>query len=149
MKTINIVNRKAFHEYEMIDTYQAGIVLVGTEVKSIREGNASISEAFCKVENGEMFVYNMRIAPYEEGNRWNTDPLRTRKLLLHKSEINKIKRAVKEKGYTIIPIKLHFIRGYAKLQICTAKGKKLWDKRDAIAKKDVERDKQRQLSEKH
>lgn len=141
---VSIVNRKAWHEYFIGETFEAGIVLAGTEVKSLRDGKASITEAFCKVENGEIWVYGMHVSPYEQGNRFNVDPLRPRKLLLHKNEVSKIEKQLSEKGFTLIPLKLYFTRGYAKLQIGLARGKKLWDKRDSITAKDVERERRRE-----
>jgi len=139
-----IVNRKARHEYHIDETYEAGIVLTGTEVKSLRDGRASIQEAYCKVENGEVIIYGMHIAPYEQGNRFNVDPLRPRKLLLHKSEILRIARQLQEKGYTLIPLKVYFDRGFAKVQLGLARGKKLYDKREAIAQRDLERERRRE-----
>ncbi len=146
-RSVNIVNRRAWHEYAIEETFEAGIVLSGTEVKSMRLGKASVQESYCKVENSEVLLIGMHIAPYEQGNRSNVDPLRVRKLLLHKLEIHKIDRALKEKGMTLVPLKIYFTRGYAKLTIGLGRGKKLWDKREAIAGRDVERDKQRELSE--
>lgn len=146
-RSVNIVNRRAWHEYAIEETFEAGIVLSGTEVKSMRLGKASVQESYCKVENSEVLLIGMHIAPYEQGNRSNVDPLRIRKLLLHKLEIHKIDRALKEKGMTLVPLKIYFTRGYAKLTIGLGRGKKLWDKREAIAGRDVERDKQRELSE--
>ena len=143
-KDVSIKNRKAWHEYHIDDTFEAGTVLVGTEVKSLREGKASIQEAYCKIENGEVWIYGMHIAPYEQGNRFNVDPLRPRKLLLHNTEIKKINRQLQEKGFTLVPLKLYFTRGYAKLNIGLARGKKLYDKREAIAERDVERDRRRE-----
>lgn len=142
-KSISITNRKAWHEYFIDDTFEAGIVLAGTEVKSIRLGKASIQEAYCRVEGGEVILYGMYIAPYEQGNRFNVDPVRPRKLLLHKTEIHKIERNLQEKGYTLVPLKLFFQRGYAKINIGLARGKKLYDKREAIASRDVERERRR------
>jgi len=139
-----IVNRKARHEYHIEATYEAGIVLTGNEVKSIREGRASIQAVECTVENGEVIIYGMHIAPYEQGNRFNVDPLRPRKLLLHKSEILRIARQLQEKGYTLIPLKVYFDRGFAKLQLGLARGKKLYDKREAIAQRDLERERRRE-----
>lgn len=139
-----IVNRKARHEYHIDETYEAGIVLTGTEVKSIREGRTSIQDAYCKVENGEVIIYGMHIAPYEQGNRFNVDPLRPRKLLLHKSEILRIARQLQEKGYTLIPLKVYFDKGFAKLQLGLARGKKLYDKREAIAQRDLDRERRRE-----
>ena len=146
---VSISNRKAWHEYHIDETFEAGVVLVGTEVKSLRLGKASLQEAYCKVEDEEVTLYGMHIAPYEQGNRWNVDPLRPRKLLLRKVQIHNIGRQLKEKGYTLIPLKLYFTRGYAKLNIGLARGKKLWDKREAIAARDVERDRRREESERH
>lgn len=139
-----ITNRRAWHDYHIGESFEAGIALAGTEVKSIRQGKASLQEAFCKVENGEVIVYGMHVAPYEQGNRFNEDPLRPRKLLLHKSEIRKIERQLLEKGFTLIPLKLYFSKGYAKLNIGLARGKKLYDKRDAIAARDLERSRRRE-----
>ena len=146
-RNINIVNRRAWHEYNIEETFESGIVLSGTEVKSLRLGKASVQESYCKVDNSEVVLIGMHISPYEQGNRSNVDPLRNRKLLLHKSEIMKIDRALKEKGMTLVPLKIYFNRGYAKLTIGLGRGKKLWDKRDAIAEKDVERDRRREESE--
>ncbi len=146
---VSISNRKAWHEYHIDETFEAGVVLVGTEVKSLRLGKASLQEAYCKVENEEVMLYGMHIAPYEQGNRWNVDPLRPRKLLLRKVQIHNVDRQLKEKGYTLVPLKLYFTRGYAKLNIGLARGKKLWDKREAIAARDVERDRRREESERH
>jgi SsrA-binding protein len=148
-KSVTITNRKARHEYHIEETFETGIVLMGTEVKSIRLGKASIQEAYCKIEGGEVIIHGMHIAPYEQGGRFNVDPLRDRKLLMHRSEIHKIDRRAQEKGLTLVPIKLYFTRGYAKLEIGLARGKKLWDKREAIAQRDVERDRRRAESEKH
>ena len=143
-KNVSIANRKAWHEYHIGETFEAGLMLSGTEVKSIRDGKASITEAYCKVENGEAWILGMHVAPFEQGNRWNVDPLRPRKLLLHKGEIHRINRQLAEKGLTLVPLKLYFSRGYAKLNIGLARGKKLWDKREAIADRDIERDRRRE-----
>jgi SsrA-binding protein len=132
-------NKKAHHDYFIEDTYEAGVVLAGTEVKSIRMGKASIKESFVRVKDGELFIYNMHINPYEKGNIFNKDPLRTRKLLLHKSEINKILGAITQKGYTIVPLKIYIKGSLVKILIGVAKGKKLYDKREDIAKKDQRR----------
>lgn len=144
-QNIQILNRKAHHEYIISDTYEAGLVLVGCEVKSIRSGNASITEAFCRITKGEVFIYGMHIAPYEQGNYSNVEPLRVRKLLLAKSEIAKLGRKIDEKGFTIVPMKIYFSHGYAKIMIGIGQGKKLWDKRDSIAERDSNREKQRSL----
>lgn len=144
---VSIKNRKAWHEYNIEDTFETGIVLVGTEVKSLRLGQASLTEAFCKIEKGEVWIYGMHISPYEQGNYSNVDPLRPRKLLMHAAEICKIERKLQEKGLALIPLKLYFNRGYAKLNVGLASGKKLYDKREAIAARDVERDRRREESE--
>ncbi len=136
-------NKKAYHEYFIEETYEAGIALAGTEVKSLRMGQCSIKEAYVGVEKGEMYVYHMHINPYEKGNIFNKDPLRTRKLLLHKSEIRKLEGAASATGYTIMPLKVYFKNGRAKLLIGLAKGKKLYDKRADIAKKDQKREAER------
>lgn len=143
---VSIRNRKAWHEYNIDETFEAGIVLAGTEVKSLRLGQASLTEAYCKIENGEVWIYGMHISPYEQGNLSNVDPLRPRKLLMHGAEIIKINRQLQEKGYTLIPLKLYFSRGYAKLNIGLGRGKKLYDKRESIAARDVERDRRREES---
>lgn len=132
-------NKKAFHDYFIEDTYEAGIALAGTEVKSLRSGKCSIKEAFVRVENGEVYVYGMHITPYEKGNIFNKDPLRDRKLLLTKRELNKLFCKVKQDGYSLVPISLYFKNSYVKLELGLGKGKKLYDKRQDIAKKDAER----------
>lgn len=132
-------NRRARHDYFIEDTYEAGISLIGTEVKSLRQGKANLQEAFCTIREGEVFVEGMHISPYEQGNIHNEDPLRTRKLLLHKSEIRKLQRDMQQKGFTLIPLKLYLVRGKVKILIATARGKKLYDKRQAIARRDTER----------
>lgn len=132
-------NKKARHEYFIEQEYEAGIALKGTEVKSLRLGKASVTEAFCQIRNGEVFIYGMHISPYEQGNRNNVDPLRIRKLLLHRREINKLIGATKEKGYTIIPLSVYLKNGLVKVKIGLVKGKKLHDKRDTIAKRDSDR----------
>ena len=138
-------NKKAFHDYFIEDTYEAGIALAGTEVKSLRSGKCSIKEAFVRVENGEVYVYGMHITPYEKGNIFNKDPLRVRKLLLHKSQIQKLIGNSAEKGYTIVPLQVYFSNGRAKIEIGLAKGKKLYDKRQDIAKKDQKREAEKEL----
>ena len=139
-------NRRASHDYFVLDTVEAGLVLKGTEVKSLRTGKASIAEAYATVEGNEAFVLHMHIPPYEQGNRWNLDPLRRRKLLLHRSEIEKLRRAVGEKGQTIVPLKLYFSAGHAKLLLGVARGKKTYDKRHAIAERDARREVERARS---
>lgn len=132
-------NKKARHEYFIEDIYEAGIELKGTEVKSIRNGSANIKDAFCQIKNGEMFIYNMHVGLYEEGNIYNVDPLRTRKLLLHKKEIRKLEKIKNLQGYSIIPLRLYLSKGRVKAEIATAKGKKLYDKRADMAKKEVQK----------
>ena len=133
-------NKKAYHDYFILDTYEAGIALHGTEVKSLRMGKCSIKESFIRVENGEMFIYGMHISPYEKGNIFNKDPLRTRRLLLHKSEIMKLNGKISEKGYTLMPLQVYFKGSLVKVEIGLARGKKLYDKRADIAKKDQRRE---------
>lgn len=136
-------NKKAYHDYFILETYEAGIALHGTEVKSLRMGKCSVKESFIRIENGEMFLYGMHISPYEKGNIFNKDPLRVRKLLLHKGEINKMLGKTKEKGIAIVPLKVYFKGSLVKVEIGLAKGKKLYDKRQDIAKKDQKREAQR------
>ena len=141
------VNRQAYHNYFIHDTYEAGIALTGTEVKSIRAGKVNLRDSFAKVERGEVFLWNAHISPYEQGNRFNHDPLRTRKLLLHKSEILKIENTLKTKGYTLIPLKMYFKKGHVKCEIGLATGKKLYDKRQDMAAKAAKRDLDRRIKE--
>lgn len=129
-------NKKAYHDYFILDTYEAGISLAGTEVKSLRMGKCSIKESYVKIENGEVIIYGMHISPYEKGNIFNKDPLRARKLLLHRYEINKLLGKTKEKGIALIPLKVYFKGSLVKIEIGLAQGKKLYDKRQDIAKKD-------------
>ena len=136
-------NKKAYHDYFILDTYEAGIALHGTEVKSLRMGKCSVKESFIRVENGEVFIYGMHISPYEKGNIFNKDPLRPRKLLLHKAEINKMLGKTKEKGMAIVPLKVYFKGSLVKVEIGLARGKKLYDKRNDIAKKDQRREAER------
>ena len=136
-------NKKAFHDYFIEDTYEAGISLAGTEVKSLRMGKCSVKEAFVRIERGEVYVYGMNISPYEKGNIFNKDSLRVRKLLLHKYEINKIEAKIKEKGFTLVPLKVYFKDSLVKVEIGLARGKKLYDKREDIAKKDLKREAER------
>ena len=139
-------NKKARHDYFIEETYETGIVLTGTEIKSIRRGRASIKEGYAKVENGEMILYGMNISPYEQGNRFNTDPLRDRKLLLHKQEIRKLIGQTTLKGLTIVPLKMYINEdGLAKVEIGLARGKKNYDKREDIAKRDAKRDIDRRM----
>ncbi|MEF3304343.1 SsrA-binding protein SmpB [Paenibacillus sp. GYB003] len=142
-------NKKASHDYFIEDTFEAGLVLTGTEIKSLRGGRANISDAFCTIRNGEAFVNNMHISPFEQGNRNNpSDPTRARKLLLKKEQINKLLGLAKQQGYTIVPLKVYIRNGYAKLLIGLARGKKQYDKRESEAKRDAQRDIQRALREK-
>ena len=136
-------NKKAYHDFFIEDTFEAGVSLHGTEVKSLRMGKCSIKESFIRIENGEVFIYGMHISPYEKGNIFNKDPLRVRKLLLHKSEINKLIGKTKEKGMAIVPLKVYFKGSLVKVEIGLAKGKKLYDKRQDIAKKDQKREAER------
>ena len=138
-------NKKAYHDYFLEETFEAGISLKGTEVKSLRMGRCSIKEAFVRIENGEVMLYQMHIPPYEKGNIFNRDPLRPRKLLMHKAEIRKLLGKIKEKGYTLVPVEVYFSGSLVKVKIALAKGKKLYDKRADIAKKDQRREAQREF----
>ena len=138
-------NKKAYHDYFIEDTWETGISLHDTEVKSLRMGKCSIKESFVRIEKGEVFVYGMHISPYEKGNIFNRDPLRVRKLLLHRSEINKIVGKIAEKGYTLVPLKVYFKGSLVKVEIGLAKGKKLYDKRADIAKKDIRREAEKEF----
>ncbi|MCI5493247.1 MAG: SsrA-binding protein SmpB [Lachnospiraceae bacterium] len=138
-------NKKARHDYFLEETYEAGISLHGTEVKSLRQGKCSIKEAFIHIEDGEVILYGMNISPYEKGNIFNRDPLRPKKLLMHKYEINKLLGKMKEKGYTIVPVEVYFKGSLVKVKIALAKGKKLYDKRQDIAKKDAKREAEREF----
>lgn len=142
-------NKKVFHDYFVEEQYEAGLVLHGTEVKSLRMGKCSIKEAFVQIDKGEIYVYGMHISPYEKGNLFNRDPLRTRKLLMHKAEINKLFGKCKEKGYTIMPIQVYFKDGRAKMEIGLCRGKKLYDKRQDIAKKDQRREVEKEFKVKN
>ena len=144
-KKVISTNRKAFHDYLIFDKYIAGIVLTGTEIKSIRKGTINLKDSFAKIEDGEIFLYGMHISPYEHGNRFNHKPERTRKLLLNKQEIRKMSDKIKKEGYTIIPLELFLSHGFAKIEIGLAKGKKIYDKRESIAKKTMDRDIARHL----
>ena len=144
-KKVISTNRKAFHDFHIFDKFIAGIVLTGTEIKSIRKGMLNLKDSFAKIEDGEVFLYNMHISPYEQGNRHNHQPERVRKLLLNKKEIMKMVGKIKKEGYSIVPLELFLSHGFAKLEIGLAKGKKLYDKREAIAKKTMDRDIARQV----
>ncbi|MBE5984837.1 MULTISPECIES: SsrA-binding protein SmpB [Lacrimispora] len=136
-------NKKAYHDYFIDEKYEAGIELFGTEVKSIRMGKCSVKESFVRVDKGEVYVFGMNISPYEKGNIFNKDPLRIRKLLLHKSEIQKLDEKIAQKGYTLVPLSVYFKGSLVKVEIGLARGKKLYDKRDDIAKKDQKRELER------
>ena len=143
-------NKKAYHDYFIKETYEAGIVLTGTEIKSVRQGKVSIKESYAKIENGEMLLYGMNISPYEQGNRYNVEPLRPRKLLLHKQEIRKLIGYTTIKGLTLVPLKMYINEeGRAKVELAVARGKKNYDKRDDIAKRDAKRDMDRKLKERY
>ena len=139
-KKVIVTNRKAFHDFLIFDKFIAGIVLTGTEIKSIRGGAVNLKDSFAKIENNEMFLYGMHISPYKQGNRYNHNPERVRKLLLQKREILKIQDKVKKDGVTIVPLELFLMKGFAKIELGLAKGKKIYDKREAITKKTQERD---------
>lgn len=138
-------NKKAYHDYFIEEKYEAGISLAGTEVKSLRQGKCSIKESFIRIEKGEVYIYGMHISPYEKGNIFNKDPLRVRKLLLHKYEINKMTGKIAEKGYTLVPLQVYFRGSLVKVEIGLAKGKKLYDKRQDIAKKDQKREAEKEF----
>ncbi len=142
-KQIVSTNRRARFEYEILETMEAGIVLVGTEVKSLRAGRVNLQDAYCRVEHGEVWIYNMHISPYEQGNRYNEEPLRRRKLLLHHKEILLVQARMEQKGLALIPLSLYFRRGFAKLDIALGRGKKLYDKRQSIADRDADRESRR------
>ena len=138
-------NKKAYHDYFIEETYEAGIALHGPEVKSLRMGKCSIKESFVRIEKGEVFIYGMHVSPYEKGNIFNRDPLRVKKLLLHKGEINKLVGKIAEKGFTLVPLKVYFKGSLVKVEIGLAKGKKLYDKRADIAKKDMRREAEKEF----
>ena len=142
-------NKKAYHDYFILENFETGIALHGTEVKSLRMGKCSIKESFIRIENGEVFIYGMHISPYEKGNIFNKDPLRVRKLLLHRYEINKIEAKLKEKGLTLVPLKVYFKDSLVKIEIGMARGKKLYDKRQDISKKDQRREAERDFKVKN
>lgn len=141
-------NKKAFHDYFIDEKYECGISLAGTEVKSLRMGKCSIKEAFVRIQNGEVYIYGMHIAPYEKGNIFNKDPLRVKKLLMHSYEIRKLIGKIKEKGFTLVPLQVYFKGSLAKVEIGLARGKKLYDKREDIAKKDMRREAERDFKQK-
>ncbi|RDI41078.1 SsrA-binding protein SmpB [Falsibacillus pallidus] len=133
-------NKKARHDFSIEETYEAGIVLQGTEIKSIRNGRVNLKDAFARIQKGEVYLFNMHVSPYEQGNRYNHDPLRTRKLLMHRKQINKLIGETKEAGYSLVPLKLYLKDGYAKVLIGLGKGKKKYDKREDLKKKEAKRD---------
>ena len=142
-------NKKAYHDYFIEEEYEAGVSLHGTEVKSLRMGKCSIKESFIRIENGEVYVYGMHISPYEKGNIFNKDPLRPKKLLMHRAEIRKLQGKIAEKGYTLVPLQVYFKNSLVKVEIGLAKGKKLYDKRQDIAKKDQRREAERDFKVKN
>jgi SsrA-binding protein len=139
-------NKKALHEYQILETYEAGISLAGPEVKSIRAGKVSLAEAYARVERGEVWLHDMHVSPYDPASRWNVDPLRARKLLLHAREIRKLIGSTEQKGLTLVPLELYLYRGYVKVTIALARGKKLHDKRESLKQKDIKREIQRAVS---
>lgn len=141
------LNRQAFHNYHILETFEAGMVLLGTEIKSIREGKVNLKDSYGLVKNGEVWLLNCHISPYSHGNRMNHDPLRTRKLLLHRSEIRKLVGKTTERGMTLVPIKIYFQNGKAKCEIALAKGKKLFDKRETEKRKTAERETRQAIKE--
>ena len=146
-KKIVARNRKAHHEYHVLDTWEAGIVLTGPEVKSIRAGKVSLAEAFARVEDGEVWLHGMHVSPYDPATRWNTDPVRPRKLLLHAREIRRLIGATREKGLTLVPLELYFRRGLAKVTLGLGRGKKLHDKRETLKRRTAEREMERAVRE--
>ena len=138
-------NKKAYFEFHIFDKYEAGIVLTGTEIKSVRKSAVNLKDSFVRVEKGEVFLYNCHISPFEHGNRFNHEPLRTRKLLLTKKEIVKIESKINRDGYTVVPLQMYIYKGFAKVEIALAKGKKLHDKREDLAKKDQQREMDRMM----
>jgi len=146
IKTVS-VNRKAHHDYFVLDTYEAGIELFGTEVKSIRNGSASLKESWCEIKNGEIFLIGMNVSPYEQGNIFNREPLRDRKLLMHRNEINKLYAEIKQQGLTLIPLSVYFKNSKVKVEVGLCKGKKLYDKRESAARKDASREMDRAIKQ--
>ncbi len=142
-------NKKAYHDFFIDETYEAGIALCGTEVKSIRMGKCSIKEAYIRIENGEMLVYGMHVSPYEKGNLFNKDPMRVKKLLMHRHEINKLAGRTAQKGFTLVPLQVYFKEGKVKVEVGLARGKKLYDKRQDLAKKDQRREVEKEFKVKN
>ena len=148
MEKVISTNRKARHDYHIEESYEAGIVLTGTEVKSVRGARVNLKDSYARIENGEIFLYNMHISPYEQGNRFNHDPVRIRKLLMHKIEINRLTGKINEKGYALIPLKIYLKSGLVKVELGLARGKKLYDKRRDIAERDSKREIERVFRDK-
>ncbi|MGN0447090.1 MAG: SsrA-binding protein SmpB [Acutalibacteraceae bacterium] len=148
-KQVVAQNKKARHDYFVIETYEAGIELFGTEVKSIRASKINLKDSWCSIDGGEIFVNGMHISPYDHGNRFNCDPMRVRRLLMHKREINRLLGTTKQQGLTLIPLSVYFLKGRAKLEIGLCKGKKLYDKRETAAKNDAKRDMERSFKERY
>ena len=146
-KKIVAVNRRARHEYDIVDTLEAGLMLTGTEIKSVRAGKVQLQDAYARIQDGEAWVHHMHIAPYEQGNRFNVDAVRPRKLLLHRKEIDRLYGKGQERGLTLVPLAIYLRNGFAKLELAVAKGRKLYDKREAIADREAKRDQERALSE--
>ncbi|MFN3653046.1 MAG: SsrA-binding protein SmpB [Armatimonadota bacterium] len=146
-RKVVVVNRKARHEYDILETIEAGVMLTGTEIKSVRAGRVQLQDSYARVQDGEVWLHNAHIAPYEQGNRNNVEAVRPRKLLLHRREIDRLIGRAHEKGLTLVPLDIHMRNGFAKVELAIAKGRKLWDKREAIAEREAKRDQQRALSE--
>lgn len=145
-KTV-IVNRKARHEYHIIESFETGIELTGTEVKSLRAGKSNLQDSYARIENSELLLYNMHISPYDQGNRYNHEPKRIRRLLMHKQEIIRLLSKVREKGYSLIPLKVYFKNGWAKVELALSRGKKLYDRREDLAERDAKREMDRAKKE--
>jgi len=142
-------NRKAWHDYFIEETYEAGIALIGTEVKSIRAGNINLKDSYADIKDGEIFLYNVHVSPYEKGNIFNKDPLRTRKLLMHRREIVRLTGYIRQKGYTLVPLKVYLVRNRIKVELGVARGKKLYDKRESIMQRDADREVERAFKDGH
>lgn len=140
-------NKKAYHDYFILEEYEAGVELFGTEVKSVRAGRVNLKDSWCSIDGGEIFANGMHISPYEQGNIFNRDPLRVKKLLMHKREINRLYGTIKQQGLTLIPLSVYFVKGRAKVKVGLCKGKKLYDKRDVAAKKEAQRNIEREMKE--
>ncbi|HEX2950508.1 MAG TPA: SsrA-binding protein SmpB [Armatimonadota bacterium] len=148
-KRVLVDNRKARHDYEILETFEAGLVLTGTEIKALRTGRGNLRDSYARVENGEIMIYNFHISPYEQGNRANVDPLRLRKALMHREEIRRLLGKTREKGLSLIPLKVYLSHGYAKVELGLARGKKQYDKRTAIAERETARERERALKQAH